>query len=228
MLATNADALQAELMKIDQQLIETQNDRITDFHVLSELTSTAIPPGSKLILPMFRSVPQHLKTTGRIAVIQHSAAKDRCDEKYGEYRWNPKFYAFGQAGYGRPVWICFQWFFSMVVIRSQADLEYLNWIRIKMKRNLWYPEWYYRYTKETFEKNLRIETESEIAEIEKLGELLQKDEDIVALRTKITHSASSQLDNGVITSSDILHVWMRKPRQSWCLRSTGFNLWKQR
>ena len=58
--------------------------------------------------------------------------------------------------------------------------------------------------KETFEKNVKIEATSNLAEIEKLSELLQKDEEIITLRTRITHTASSQLDNGVITSSDYI------------------------
>ena len=60
MLASNADALKAELMKIDQQLIESTTDRSTAFKILSELTSTSIPETSKLILPQVQiSMPSY-------------------------------------------------------------------------------------------------------------------------------------------------------------------------
>jgi outer membrane protein TolC len=121
-------------------------------------------------------------------------------------RWNPKFYAFGQAGYGRPGLNMLSNDFSpWWLFGARLTWNIWNWNQNKNEKKIYDIQNDIIGTqKETFEKNLRIETESEIAEIEKLGELLQKDEDIVALRTKITHSASSQLDNGVITSSDYI------------------------
>ena len=58
--------------------------------------------------------------------------------------------------------------------------------------------------KETFDKNVKIDLENKIAEIRKAEELISRDRELIELREKISKSVSSQLDNGVITSSQYL------------------------
>jgi hypothetical protein len=58
--------------------------------------------------------------------------------------------------------------------------------------------------KETFDKTLIIALQSQTANINKYEQLIIKDNEIIELRSKITKSASSQLENGVITSTDYL------------------------
>ena len=54
MLASNADALKAELMNIDQQLIETHNDRSPDFKHFPNLSLPQLVRIQNLFFPMFR------------------------------------------------------------------------------------------------------------------------------------------------------------------------------
>jgi outer membrane protein TolC len=58
--------------------------------------------------------------------------------------------------------------------------------------------------KETFDKNNRIEADRGLSEMTRFTELLIRDNDIIALRQKITKTAASQMDNGVITSSEYI------------------------
>jgi outer membrane protein TolC len=207
MLSSNADALQAELMKIDQQLIETRTNRTTAFQVLSELTSSTIPDNSKLVLPrvsigstVFEDKRPELQLYN-IMQTKTGVMKDMVNT-----RWNPKLYAFGQAGYGRPgLNMLSNDFTPWWYIGAKLTWNIWNWNLNKNEKKIYDIQNDIIGTqKETFEKNLKIEASSDLAEIEKLGELLQKDEEIIALRTRITHTASSQLDNGVITSSDYI------------------------
>src|SRR5690606_33880074 len=55
--------------------------------------------------------------------------------------------------------------------------------------------------KETFEINNNLELVNLQSEIDKLGEQIQFDENIIPLREKMAKTAESQLKNGVITSS---------------------------
>jgi hypothetical protein len=57
---------------------------------------------------------------------------------------------------------------------------------------------------ETFDKNLKISSQKELSEVKKATELLTQDQQIIDIRIRITKAASSQLDNGVITSSDYI------------------------
>ena len=57
---------------------------------------------------------------------------------------------------------------------------------------------------ETFDKNLKISSQKDLSEILKYTELLRQDAEIIALRVKISRTASSQMDNGVISPSDYI------------------------
>jgi hypothetical protein len=57
---------------------------------------------------------------------------------------------------------------------------------------------------ETFDKNLRVSTQKNVTDISRLSDLILKDQELIELRAGITKTASSQLTNGVITSSDYI------------------------
>ncbi len=207
MLSSNADALQAELMKIDQQLIETRTDRTTAFKVLSELTSSTIPDNSKLVLPRVQiSSTAFEDKRPELQLYNIMQTKTGVMKDMVNTRWNPKLYAFGQAGYGRPgLNMLSNDFTPWCIVGAKLTWNIWNWNLSNNEKKIYDIQKDIIGTqKETFEKNLRIEAASGLAEIEKLGELLQKDQEIIALRIRITHTASSQLDNGVITSSDYI------------------------
>jgi outer membrane protein TolC len=206
-LATNADALQAELMKIDQQLIETRTDRTTAFQVLSELTSSGIPESTRLALPNVQISSMTFEDKRpELQLYTLQQTKTGVLKDMVNTRWNPKFYAFGQAGYGRPgLNMLSNDFTPWWIVGAKLTWNIWNWNLSKNEKKIYdIQDDIIGTQKETFEKNLKIEAARGLAEISKLGELLQKDEEIIALRTKITRTASSQLDNGVITSSDYI------------------------
>jgi outer membrane protein TolC len=207
MLSSNADALQAELMKVDQQLIETRTDRTTAFQVLTELTSSSIPDNSRLVLPRVQiSSTTFEDKRPELQLYDIQQLKTGVMKNMVNTRWNPRFYAFGQAGYGRPgLNMLSNDFTPWWIVGAKLTWNIWNWNLSKNEKKIYEIQGDIIGTqKETFEKNLRIEAGRGLAEIEKLGELLQKDEEIIALRTRITHTASSQLDNGVITSNDYI------------------------
>ena len=207
MLSSNADALQAELMKVDQQLIETSTDRTIAFQVLSELTSSTIPNNSRLVLPRVQiSSTAFEDKRPELQLYDIQQSKTGVMKEMVNTRWNPKFYAFGQAGYGRPgLNMLSNDFTPWWIVGAKLTWNIWNWNLSKNEKKIYEIQGDIIGTqKETFEKNLKIEAGRGLAEIEKLSELLQKDEEIIALRTRITHTASSQLDNGVITSSDYI------------------------
>ena len=57
---------------------------------------------------------------------------------------------------------------------------------------------------ETFNKNLKIAGEKSISDISNYELLIQKDNEIIELRTKIKETVASQLTNGVLTSSEYI------------------------
>ena len=207
MLSSNADAIKAELLKIDQQLIETKTDRITAFKILSELTSNTIPETSRLALPRIQ-ISSPAFEDKRIELQLYDVQQSRLGilKNMVTTRWNPRIYAFGQAGYGRPGFNFLSNDFSPLwIFGAKLSWNLWNWNQNKNEKKIYDIQGdIIRSQKETFDKNLRIEADKGIAEIQKLEELLQKDEEIIGLRTKISQTASVQLDNGVIMSSDYI------------------------
>jgi outer membrane protein TolC len=206
-LASNADALQAEIMKIDQQLIENRNDRSVAFQVLSELTSSDIPENARLVLPAVQiTSPAFEDKRPELQWYNIQQAKSGVLKDMVNTRWNPKFSAYGQAGYGRlglnmlnndftPWWI----------VGARLTWNIWNWNLSKNEKKIYQIQGeIIGSQKETFEKNLKIEAGRGLTEIQKLSELIRKDEDIIELRNRISRASSSQLDNGVITSSDYI------------------------
>jgi outer membrane protein TolC len=207
MLASNGDAIEAELIKIDQQLIEDRTDRTTAYKVLSELTSTTIPETAKLVLPdLHLSSMAFEDKRPELQLYSIMQSKTGVMKDMVNTRWNPKFYAFGQAGYGRPgLNMLSNDFAPWWMIGAKLTWNIWNWNLSRNEKKIYDIQSEIIGTqKETFEKNIRIEADRGLAEIEKLGELLLKDDDLITLRTRITKTASSQLTNGVITSSDYI------------------------
>jgi hypothetical protein len=58
--------------------------------------------------------------------------------------------------------------------------------------------------KETFLLNTNVSIKQQLIEINKLRELIKVDKEIIELRTSIKDAAKSQLENGVLTSSDFI------------------------
>ncbi len=206
-LETNGSLLEAEMVRLDQQITETRMDRSSAFRMLSELISLPIAESTKLvvpavILPGFEFENKRLENElfdierSRITVMQNMVTT----------RWNPKIFAYGQAGYGRPgLNMLDDSFKPWWLVGAKLTWNPWNWNQNKNeKKILAIQNDIVKTQQETFDKNLRINSSKDIGEVLKLTELLKQDDQVIALRTKITRAASSQLDNGVITASDYI------------------------
>ena len=121
-------------------------------------------------------------------------------------KWNPKVFAYGQAGYGRPSLNMLDPAFKpWLLVGAKFTWNPINWNQNhNEKKILEIQNDLLKTQQETFDKNLKISSQKDLSELAKLGELLIQDDTIISLRMKITRAASSQLDNGVITSGDYI------------------------
>ena len=204
-LASNADAIQVEIHKTDQQLTELRIDKATAFHVLSQLTSVTIPVTSFLKFPEVQ-IPSTDFENSRPEYILFGLQQDKVNilKNMVTTKWNPKIFAYGQFGYGRPGFnMLSNDFTTWWIFGAKLSWNFWNWNQNKNEKKIYtLQESILQSQKETFDKNTRIEAEKGLSEIAKLSELLQRDEEIIQLRERITRTAASQMENGVITSSD--------------------------
>jgi outer membrane protein TolC len=119
----------------------------------------------------------------------------------------PKLYAFGQLGYGRPgLNMLNNEFDDFYIVGATLKWNFWDWNKTKREKQVYAIQKSMVTTKrENFTKNLSIDLQNRKAAIQKLEEALKRDADIVTLRSGITQIAQSQLNNGVITTSDYLN-----------------------
>ena len=197
--------LEAEMLKIKQQLTEIQFEKIKMFQNLSELTFTKIDSEANLVLPRFVSTNP---TVARPEITLFELQKQQLEYSKNTLARSvlPKINAFGQAGYGNPglnmLDNSFQPFF---VVGVKANWNVLDWGKNKTEQKvLDISKEIVSSEKETFELNNKIQMQEMENEIRKTEQILQTDFEVINLRKKIVTSSNAQMKNGVITTSEYL------------------------
>ncbi len=206
-LSSNADIINAEIIDIEQKISETEIATMSLYKSLNELTGFNLTGETILVVPNPEININSFKNNRleySLMIMQQTkltALKESVSTKR-----LPRLSAFGQAGYGRP---------GYDMLKDQFDDFYM--IGLRLNWNIW--DWNHTRNekkildiqndivstnKETFDKNLRVELQSKIAEVRKYEEMIKRDNEIIKLRNRIVKAYSSQLDNGVITSTEYL------------------------
>lgn len=207
-LESNANVLRAELLKIDQKMLENDASGNAAFDMLAELTGKTLNKDAQLQMPEAVSTQIDEKTETRPEFTLYSLQQKATglQQNLITSKTLPKIGAFVQFGYGRP---------GLNVLSNDFQPYYIGGIKATWGMSAFYTAKNEKEIqkinadivnsqKETFNKNLLIALKQQKAEITKLEELLKKDEEITALRKKIVASASAQMENGVITATEYL------------------------
>ncbi len=206
-LKMNADLIKAEIIKLEQNIYELTMDRLASIRMLSELISMPLEETSAFKTPVI-TVPGMDYENKRIEFELYNIQRDRVSlmKNMVTTKWNPKFWAFGQVGFGRPGYNFLSTDIApMVMVGAKLTWNPWNWNANKNEKKIYDIQGdIIKNQQETFDKNLRITTRKNITDITKLSDLLVKDQELVELRAGITKTASSQMSNGVITSSDYI------------------------
>ncbi|MCF8362039.1 MAG: TolC family protein [Prolixibacteraceae bacterium] len=119
---------------------------------------------------------------------------------------NPKFFGFGQAGYGKP---------GLNMLKNEFDTYYMVGVGLKWEVFDWNETKRKKQMAQLNMKKVDVQKDDFLQkqdmqlvqaknEIEMQRQLVQQDEKIVEMRHRITQTASSELENGAITSTDYL------------------------
>jgi outer membrane protein TolC len=118
----------------------------------------------------------------------------------------PRLGLFLQGGYGRP---------GLNFLKNEFDPFYVGGVRLNWTFGGFYTSKNEKELlelnrqivgtqKESFLLNTRASLVQQQAEIDRLQQLLDTDQEIIVLRVKVKDAAKAQLDNGVITANDYL------------------------
>lgn len=207
LMPTNATQIEAELLRIDQQEIEL-NAQITSLvTMLSEWTGNPIAPGTRLQAAN-NTVQPNTPLTNRpeYALFRSQTLQIDAGIQALSVKRKPKIQAFGQGGYGRPgLNLLDDQFRPWVLVGAGISWDIWDWGQNKeQKQTLALQKEMVQVKKQTFDRQTQLALIQIEGEMSKIQALMQKDDELIALRAKIKQTASVQLDNGVITAADYL------------------------
>lgn len=206
-LASSADVLRAQILQIDQHVSEIDSDLEAHYKMLGEMLDLEIPATTALRLPapdLTTDSWVNRRPEYKLMALQQN--KLELSKNLVNSGYMPKVSGFGKLGYGKPgLNMLNNQFKSYYYVGVGLKWDIINWNQKKNERNLLdLKKDIVETQREAFNKNTTIQVEDDLAQIGKYRSLITKDMEIINLRQKITKTASSQLDNGTITSSQYL------------------------
>jgi outer membrane protein TolC len=205
-LPENLLGIEAEEIKICQNLTELKLTNLQLYNILSilidSLVTTNIPVAEPVDFAEFNA------TVTRPEYLLFDKQKERlqANKKLISATDMPKVFIFSQGAYGRPGYNMmdrdFHFFYSVGLGMKWDFLHYGESRRQKTLLDL--QQRLVDIKRETFEDQLQVQFETERSNIEKYGELIKQDEQLIRLRKEIAATSLSKLSNGIITSTDYL------------------------
>ena len=205
-LPASEKVLEAENLKIKQQLVEINSDRTKLFQNLASLTNSEMNSKAKLEKPTL--ILDFVQKSNRPELKLYDLQSQQIENSSVILSKNqlPKINAFGQAGYGNPgLNMLDNSFQPFYVLGIKANWTVFDWNKTKSeKQALSIAKEIVNTEKETFQLNNQMQLQEFENEINKQEEILKTDAEIITLREYILKSADAQFKNGVITSSEYI------------------------
>ncbi len=205
-LPASEKVLEAEILKIKQQLIEIKSDKTKLLQNLATLTYSPIENTTKLVKPNFTIDFKKESNRPELKLFDLQSQQIETSSALLSKNQLPKVNAFGQAGYGNPgLNMLNNSFETFYMVGLKANWNVFDWNKTKAeKQALSVSKEIINSEKETFTINNQMQLQEFENEIQKNQDILATDTEIIDLRNTILKSSDSQLKNGVITSSDYI------------------------
>ena len=205
-LPASEKVLEAENLKIKQQLSEIQYDKKRLFENLSSLTYSTISETTLLEKPIIVTKINTTINRPELKYFELQGQQIEASKSILTKNNLPKVNAFGIAGYGNPgLNMIDNTFQPILMVGVKANWTVFDWNKSKTEKEaLSISADIIATEKETFLLNNSIQQQEINAEIQKSEANIATDMDIISLREYVEKSASSQLKNGVITASEYL------------------------
>lgn len=202
---SNLDVLKAELVKIEQKEIELQAIKQNFVQMLSYFIKKNIDENTQLETPEKILLT---KNNNRSELKLFDAQKQLLEtqRKIINTKNTPKLGAFFQGGFGKP---------GFNMLKNEFDLFYIGGIRLNIPISGFYTQKNDLALLENQSQEIEIQRENflfnqnfiEIQQrndLEKIQNLIDKDNELIELRKNIKTASLAQLENGVINTNDYL------------------------
>jgi len=207
LLASNENVLKAEIIQIEQAISEVETDLGASISIMQQYTGIDMNDQTEFLLPEIEIEPESpINQRPELTLFTLQQEKLEASKKLTGSKTIPRLSAFGQAGYGRPGFNMLEnKFTDFYIVGARLSWNFWDWNHTKKQKEiLGVKQQIIETQRANLDKNINIDLENKKAAILKAEENLKRDTEIISLRDDIVKSASSQLDNGVITSSEYL------------------------
>ena len=202
---SNLDVLKAELVKNEQREIELKSVKQTYLQMLSFFIKRNLDENTNLQTPEKTLISE---TNNRSELKLFDAQKTLIDaqKKLVNTKNTPKLGAFFQGGYGKP---------GFNMLKNEFDTFYMAGVRLNIPISGFYTKKNelqllnnqsqdVEIQKENFLFNQNFTEIQQKSDLDKIQNLIDKDDELITLRKSIKKASLAQLENGVITTNDYL------------------------
>lgn len=202
-LKSNAELLEVEQLKLLQTKTSLVEGRAAALQVLGEFMGEQITTQVSLEIPMI-TLNDSQVTRPELTLMNQQQVHLQASESLLSKSRMPKLSAFGQVGYGNPGYnMLLDSFEPYYMVGLRLNWNIWDWMKTANDKEALKQQKLVINTKqETFLKQIAL-TKAEIeSRIRRNQQALQLDTKIIELRESIRIASQSQLNNGVITTSD--------------------------
>ncbi|WP_027376494.1 TolC family protein [Kaistella palustris] len=202
---SNVDVLKAQLVNIDQKQLELESMKKSFLQMLSLFINKNLDVNTILLKPEKILIQDENK---RAELKLFELQKLSLDQQKSNINSKnlPKFGAFFQGGYGKP---------GFNMLKNEFDVFYIGGLRLNIPISGFYTkindlalveaqQQEIDVQKENFLFNQQFQTIQNNNDLDKIQQLIAKDDELVILRESIKKASLAQLENGVITTNDYL------------------------
>lgn len=202
-LPASDKVLEAELLKLNQQLLEVQSNKTSLIETLSSVIGLPLNTSTIFQNRLLETGPKTELKRPELELFQFKKNEIQSNEALIAKQNAPKLLGFATGGYGNPglnpLDNAFQGFYTVGI---KLNWNVFDWNSNKKQReSLSINKDIIDTETETFKLNTNTELNQQQKEIEKIEAFITSDLEIIDLRKEVLKSAESQLKNGVITSS---------------------------
>ena len=204
---SNADILKAELLKSDQRIIEMKAARLAYLDMLGYFTNQQLDDTVTLNESVI-AIANGVQEINRPELSLYNFQSQLLGTQYhaNNSRNLPRVGFFLQGGYGRP---------GLNALVNEFAGYYIGGFRLNWSLSGLYNSFRDKQLldlnvqqvnnqKETFLFNTNLQLKQQSRDVQKLVDLIEVDNQIIELRTRIAITTKAQHENGVISTSDYL------------------------
>jgi outer membrane protein TolC len=205
-LPSELDQLLAELINTDQFIIELKRNRVTVLSALAILTGKTSDQMQNLEISEVQPIADQPLSRPELLLFSKQNELLDANSNILQKQRNPKFFGFGQAGYGKPgLNMLSNEFNDYYLVGVGFNWNVLDWKTTqRQKQMLKFQQNIVQTKQATFVRNIDLATDQEKNQIAQYEELIKSDQELIQVRERITKTSSSKLENGSITTADYI------------------------